>query len=219
MPFSPVPQSRLTHMLLPDYFSYLQRCGQGKGLHGMSQSSDHLMANALLCFIWAMDRSRNKSMIMTEKTPEYVIVTRAAFNLVIPAVLLLTWTVMSHKMLPSTLYIMSPTCMHLQFFKFEVAPLATSNLKKCRCIHVGDMHCISNGFGDAFTRKLISCKCILHIATSNFAGAWWVLSNILCDLDPNSVWNFRTVTLYSYAIMEVNRMYPDQTIGSAVAQW
>ena len=35
--------------------------------------------------MWAMDRSRNKNMIMTEKTPEYVIITRAAFNLVIPA--------------------------------------------------------------------------------------------------------------------------------------
>ena len=30
----PIPQPRLTHMLSPNYFSYLQRCGQGKGLHG-----------------------------------------------------------------------------------------------------------------------------------------------------------------------------------------
>ena len=56
----------------------------------MSQSSDHLMANALKCIMWAMDRSRNKNMIMTEKTPEYVIITRAAFNLVLPPFLPLT---------------------------------------------------------------------------------------------------------------------------------
>ena len=40
--------------------------------------------------MWAMDRSRNENMIMTEKTPEYIIITRAAFNLVIPAFLPLT---------------------------------------------------------------------------------------------------------------------------------
>ena len=40
---------------------------------------------------------------------------------------------------PLEIQCMSPTCMHLHFFKFEVAKGATSNLKNCRCIHVGDM--------------------------------------------------------------------------------
>ena len=40
--------------------------------------------------MWAMAQSRNKKMIMTEKTTEYVIITRAAFNFVIPAFLPLT---------------------------------------------------------------------------------------------------------------------------------
>ena len=120
----------------------------------------------------------------------------------IPAFLPLTFILISrsHKMLPSTLYIMSH--MHLHFFKFEV----TMYLQWFRrCIYM----------------KINFLYKALDIATSYFVGAW-VLGNILCDLDPNSVWNFRTVTVYSYARMEVNRMYPDQTasrLPEYVSRW